>query len=402
MAKVFFFNVPLAGHLNATLPVVRELVQREEEVHYFCGPAFQAAIEATGAVFRSLPVGFTHQGRQILSSFALVDMVVETTEKLLPELLATVAAEQPDYIVSDFFCRWGRLAAQLSGRPLITTHTIFVTTPHMMNRLSWQEGSAYLTHLPEFLPQWLHFRQRTDRLAKQYGIQRLTLRGIMLDVASDLNLVFTTPAFQPDYAQIQGRVQGNFVFVGPTIDERESHTPLPPHRLPTDKPLIYLSLGTLFNQDAALLNRWIEALAAMEVNAIVAYGKELTPERLLPKPANVLYMAQVPQLQVLTHAALFITHGGLNSVSESIYHQVPMIVLPQAADQFINAEQVEKHHIGIWQKRQQRPAALRELLMRVLTDPTIPQNLARLRQDFLEAGGYQRAAAEILAYVRRP
>lgn len=398
MARAFFFNVPLAGHLNATLPVVRELVHRGEEVHYFCGPAFQAAIEATGAVFRPLPVGLAHKGvrRQTLSSFVLVDMVIHATETLLPSLLQTVAAEQPAYIVSDFFCRWGRLAAQLTQRPLITSHTIFVTTPSMMNRLTLQEGRAYLAHLPQFFVQWLRFRRSSQRLARRYGIKRLTLRDLMLDVVSDLNLVFTTPAFQPHYNQIKG----NFVFVGPSIGEHDRHAPLP-LAIPPDKPLVYLSLGTLFNQDTDLLNRWIEALAGMDVNGIVAYGKELTLDRLVAKPANFLYLAQAPQLQVLAHAALFITHGGLNSISESIYHQVPMIVLPQAADQFINAEQVAKHHVGVWLKHPHRsPTALRTLAKRVLADQTMAPNLARLRQSFLDAGGYQHAADAILACAR--
>lgn len=96
MARLFFFNVPLAGHLYATLPLVRELVARGEEVTYFCSPAFRHAISATGATFHPVAITTTQPRHgKMLSSFALVDMVMRTTEALLPELLHKATAEQP-------------------------------------------------------------------------------------------------------------------------------------------------------------------------------------------------------------------------------------------------------------------------------------------------------------------
>lgn len=400
MSRLFFFNVPLAGHLYATLPLVRELVARGEEVTYFCSSVFRHAISATGATFHPIAISSTTQPKrgQTLSSFALVDMVMRTTEALLPELLQRVATEQPDYIISDFFCRWGRLTAQLTGRTLITTHPIFVATPRLMTRMMFQEARAYLAHLPEFIPQWLRFQWISRTLTQRYGVKRVTIRDLTLDVASDLNLVFTSEDFQPH----RGQVTGNFVFVGPSIGAREVDKPLPTHITQPDKPLVYLSLGTLFNQDVGLLNRWIEALRSMNVTAIIAHGAELTPTALAPKPDHFLYLAHAPQLQVLEQASLFITHGGLNSISEGIYHQTPLIVLPQAADQFVNADQVAKHKVGVWLKKPvQPPVQLRTLAEHVLTDGEIAHNVSRLRQSFRASGGYQRAADEIFKLVRR-
>lgn len=400
MSRAFFFNVPLAGHLYATLPLVRELVARGEEVTYFCSPAFRHAITTTGAIFSPVAISAATQPKQgkTLSSFALVDMVMRTTEALLPELLQLTAVEQPDYIISDFFCRWGRLTAQLTGRRLITTHPIFVATPRLMTRMMFQEAQAYLAHLPHFIPQWLHFQQISRTLTQRYGVKRLTIRDLTLDVASDLNLVFTSEDFQPHRDQLTG----NFVFVGPSIGKRETDKPLPAHVTQPDKPLVYLSLGTLFNQDVGVLNRWIEALRSMNVTGVVAHGAELTPAMLAPKPERFLYLAHAPQLQVLEQAALFITHGGLNSISEGIYHQTPLIVLPQAADQFVNAEQVAKHKVGVWLQRPVQPLArLRALAEYVLSDNEIAQNVSRLRESFQDAGGYQRAADEILKLVQR-
>ncbi len=47
-------------------------------------------------------------------------------------------------------------------------------------------------------------------------------------------------------------------------------------------------------------------------------------------PTNFIVRNYEPQLEVLQHAKLFITHGGMNSTSEGLYYGVPLIVLPQS------------------------------------------------------------------------
>jgi len=64
MSKVLFFNLPALGHTNPTLPLVAELVRRGEQVIYYSSPAFQQAIEQTGATFRDSVTPFLNDETQ--------------------------------------------------------------------------------------------------------------------------------------------------------------------------------------------------------------------------------------------------------------------------------------------------------------------------------------------------
>lgn len=82
--------------------------------------------------------------------------------------------------------------------------------------------------------------------------------------------------------------------------------------------MLYASLGTVFGADPKLLRTFAVALAPLGGTVIVSTG-QTEPEALGPLPANVVPLRFVPQLEVLDRAALFVTHGGMNSVNEAMH-----------------------------------------------------------------------------------
>src|SRR5690242_6173293 len=103
MSKILFFNVPTQGHINPSLPVVRELVRRGVEVIYYLTEGQRQRIEATGATFRaydSLHDDYfeVHQlnGSNPPRS---AQVLVETTQAMLPGVLDIVKREKPDVIM---------------------------------------------------------------------------------------------------------------------------------------------------------------------------------------------------------------------------------------------------------------------------------------------------------------
>jgi hypothetical protein len=122
MSKILVFNVPAHGHVNPTLPVVRELVSRGEQVVYYLTDEFEPQIRRTGAAFRCIyglqnrfgsPPGMNFGGpadpsrmRHIMGAF--FPRILAGGLRLVPQLVDQARAEDADYVVYDFICSWGR------------------------------------------------------------------------------------------------------------------------------------------------------------------------------------------------------------------------------------------------------------------------------------------------------
>lgn len=155
-------------------------------------------------------------------------------------------------------------------------------------------------------------------------------------------------------------------YLGLCISENRQDTELDPafdkrfvqilERKTSGRKLIYCTFGTFYQgSDRALLdflNKLLDAIEGLEnVEAIFSVNK-LVIETLRYQrkmPAYIHMFSRVPQLKVLQHADLFVTHGGLGSIKESIYYGVPMLVYPLDLhyDQNGNGLKVEHHGLGL-------------------------------------------------------
>jgi MGT family glycosyltransferase len=189
-------------------------------------------------------------------------------------------------------------------------------------------------------------------------------------------------------------------FVGPALPTIDPHTSLPvtPH---PDRPIIYISLGTLFNTDSPFYQLCLAALADLPVHLVLSIGTRTDPATLGELPPHVTVRPFVPQLALLQHTALFITHGGMNSVHEGLAQGVPLLVVPQAADQGMVAAQVQRLGAGLALNRSTVTAAqIRAAALQLLSDPVFTRRSAALGQELQAAGGARRAVELIEAYTR--
>lgn len=116
-------------------------------------------------------------------------------------------------------------------------------------------------------------------------------------------------------------------------------------------------------------------------------------------PKNFMVKNYVPQTEVLKYTKVFITHGGMNSTNEGLYYGIPLIVIPQSADQPIIASQVANIGAGIkLQMQNLTENQLREAVNDVLTHPTFHQVAETMRVSFQKSGGYEKAVDEIFIY----
>jgi len=105
------------------------------------------------------------------------------------------------------------------------------------------------------------------------------------------------------------------------------------------RPLVYLTLGTVF-ATAAVLRQAVDGLAALPVDVLVAAGPALDPAALGDVPDHVRVAAWVPQAAVLPHVDLVVHHGGSGTMLGAFAAGRPQLLLPHGADQFTNAEAV--------------------------------------------------------------
>ena len=155
------------------------------------------------------------------------------------------------------------------------------------------------------------------------------------------------------------------------------------------KRLIYCTFGTFYEgSNRALLdflNKLLEAIDGLENVEVIFSVNKLVIETLNYQrkiPPNIHMFSRVPQLTVLKHADLFVTHGGLGSIKESIYYEVPMLVYPLDLnyDQNGNGLKVEYHGLGLRGVFQfERSIDMRRKMEVLLEKPGFRETLANFK-----------------------
>ncbi len=177
------------------------------------------------------------------------------------------------------------------------------------------------------------------------------------------------------------------------------------------RPLMFASLGTVPDPaNLRVFRRILAACAGLDAQLVLALGKwndegPSVREKLGPLPGDPLVVEFAPQLALLDRAALLITHGGVNTVLESLCRGVPIVALPRSGDQKGMGARVEYAGVGLRTSFQRgTPQELRGLVQRVLAEDVFRQRARHLQQALQQAGGASRAAeiAEQALLTRRP
>ncbi len=109
-------------------------------------------------------------------------------------------------------------------------------------------------------------------------------------------------------------------------------------------PLVYLSLGSLGSADVELMRKLVAELADQPYRVVVSKGPQASEFELAP---NMVGAEFLPQTSILPEVDLVITHGGNNTVTESLYFGKPTVVLPLFWDQHDNAQRLDETGFGI-------------------------------------------------------
>lgn len=174
----------------------------------------------------------------------------------------------------------------------------------------------------------------------------------------------------------------------------------------SDALTVHFTLGTVFNMESGdLFHRVLAGLRELPIHIVVTVGYNIDPAELGRQPANVHVERFVPQILLLPHCHLVVSHGGSGSVMGALAHGLPMVLLPMGADQPLNAARCETLGVAqVLDATKATPQAVREAVARVLEDATYRRAAERMRDEIaaLPEPAYAVTLLERLATEKRP
>lgn len=386
MKKIVFFSLPAHGHTNPTIPVVAELTKRGHKVWYYSFAEFQERIEAAGATFIACDEFLPKATEQELEKkagkdfAALIEMIIDTTIALEKKAVQELMEIQPDCIVSDSLAAWGKLFAEKLEIPYICSTTSFA--------FNEQTAKSMKRGFPEMLRMVLGMR-RINRKMKElndHGFQAKSFVSLIQNDNETDTIVYTSKEFQP----LADTFSGRYAFVGPSIREY-----VPKQTDETEHKQIYISLGTVLNANPTFYRNCLEAFASANYRVVMSVGEKTDLASFGDIPQNFTIAQSIDQIAVLQRTDVFLTHCGMNSVNESLYFGVPMVLFPQHSEQRMVADRVAELGAGVFLKGT-KPKELKKAVEEVLEKPSYRKNAERLSEIFKATGGAAEAASVIL------
>ncbi|WP_025704892.1 macrolide family glycosyltransferase [Paenibacillus graminis] len=412
MSKVIFLSYPFFSHVIPSLALVRELLDRGEEVIYYSVEAYKDAVEESGAVFRDYgdiirlleaatdQINYAGYPTPVDILYSLVPSKILKSKKVVQRIVNRVLADNPDYIVRDCEAYWGRLLGNILDVPVVCYITTIALNNRMMdiNKEGFMESvfSMSADSLPvaekESVSQVLD--HITAGIAKEQGVEGYTVLDALAG-GDEFNIVYTSREFQP-YAETFG---DNYVFIGPSVRASKEKTDFP-FQKEADRPVLLIAFGNIFNNTLELYKRCMEAFRDTGFSVIMSVGKKVDISLLGDVPANFVVVNQVPQVELMPQVDVFLSHGGYNSLSEAIDNHVPLVLFPQGADQVATSSRIEETGAGVYvRNREISPVELLEIVEGVYQNSEYRHNCRQLADSFRLSGGAKLGADAILAFI---
>lgn len=391
MAKIVFFCIPAHGHTNPTLGVVRELVSLGHEVLYYSYNMLKEKIENTGAKFVSCddydmeqklsPEDGARLGKDLAFS---TKILVDTTLALDDMVCSQIKELQPDCIVADSMAIWGKCVALKFGIPFISSTTTFAFNQHSAKIMKQSIGQI--------------FGMIFSMGKIQKDIIRLQNKGYPINNVLDIiknddntdTIVYTSPEFQPCSETFSDK----YTFIGPSI------RPITDEIVKTHKKLIYISMGTVINNNASFYHNCIKAFADTDFQVIMSVGNLTDMTKFKNLPENIFVYQNVDQIAVLSKADVFISHCGMNSVNESLYYGVPLVMFPQTPEQGGVANRVSQLKAGIMLKKN-TVKNIQNAVKNLIDDGEYRKNAISISDGFKKCSGVKGAVEKILNICKK-
>ncbi|WP_329199301.1 MULTISPECIES: macrolide-inactivating glycosyltransferase [unclassified Streptomyces] len=386
-AHIAMFSIAAHGHVNPSIEVIRELVARGHRVSYAIPAPFADKVAETGAtpvVWRStLPTDDEPEawGTELIDH---LEPFLEDAVQALPQLAAAFEGDEPDLVIHDITAypavvlarRWG--VPDISLSPNLVAWTGYeeeVAAPMKEQLRATDRGRAYYARFRA----WLDENGMEDDPDRVVGRPRRSI-------------VLIPKALQPHADRVDESVH---TFVGTCQADRGATQGT--WRRPAaaeGKKVVLVSMGSTFTKLPAFYRACMDAFAELpEWHVVLQIGKFTDEAELGEIPANVEVHRWVPQLDILRQADAFITHAGAGGSQEGMATGTPMVAVPQAVDQFGNADMLQGLGIARHVPMDEADApTLRDAVLSLVGDPEVAARAEAIRAQMAGEGGARQAA----------
>jgi UDP:flavonoid glycosyltransferase YjiC (YdhE family) len=321
--RVLFVCVPAAGHVTPMLPLAREFAALGDQVIVASGPDVADAVTAAGLTHRQVGPGMGEWFGRLAAR----------TPGPPGEGLAPEQVER--YFVPRLFGEVGLAAMRDDLDALVgeLRPDLLVFEPNALAAplvAAWH-GVPAVQHMIG-----LHHAPLTLELTADAVTPAWAAAGLPVPPSAGLyqgtTLGIYPPALDPPPAGVAVQPIRTTPLPDPSV-------PLPVALPEPGRPLVYVTLGTSFNEPA-VFSIILNALAELPVNVLVTLGEGRSRDDLEAVPANVAVAGFVPQRAVLPHCAAVVHHGGAGTALGVLAHGLPSVVLPRGADNFTIADRM--------------------------------------------------------------
>ncbi|GLW16288.1 macrolide-inactivating glycosyltransferase [Streptomyces sp. NBRC 13847] len=380
--------------------MIRELVERGYRVTYAIPQVFEEKVAETGAepvLYRStLPSPDDDPSAWGTTLLDNVEPFLEDAIQALPQLIDSYEGggggegDRPDLVLHDIASYPARVLAHRWGVPAVSLSP---------NLVAWE---GYEEEVAE--PMWAEPRATARGRAyyERFGIW-LAENGIGRHPDAfvghpDRSIVLIPKVLQPNADRVDEAV---YSFVGACQGDRAAQGGW--ERPAGAERVLLVSLGSSFTKQPGFYRECVKAFGDLPGwHVVLQVGKHVTVDDLGEVPGNVEVRSWVSQLAILREADAFITHAGAGGSQEGLATATPMVAVPQAVDQFGNADVLQGLGVARHVPMEEADAAtLRAAVLALVDDPEVRRRLGAIRADMAAEGGTRRAADLIEAELRQ-
>lgn len=367
--KILFINLPYYGHVVPTIGLIQELIKQDCTVTYLLPYDWEDKVKDSGAFF----VGYQNHkqlSEQIKNAYSKAESIIGDF----------------DLVIYEQFFFLGKHLADKYDKPCVRIFSAPVTNKKLMDEYLSSKGPLSI------FKNKLIAKLFTKDIAKNIPLKTDNWLDEIIYNPPGLNLVYTLYDYQPYANEFD---KDMYKLLGPSIYNRKEGV----FEFPKTKPIIYISLGTVIKSSKSFFQCCIEAFKNENVDVIISAGKNFDVKMLKNVPSNIHFYHFVPQTEVLKIADVFVTHGGMNSISEALVSQTPLVVIPFHSDQPVNARCVEKLKVGRYLNYSTlNKTNLNEIVLSVLHDNDIKNHLIKVHEIIKVAPGNAGGVKYIIDY----